>query len=373
MTAPDDTIDGPLDPRLGAIVPVLTQSLGRGDDLGFGLTVMEDGRVLADLRGGWRDRHKTVPFGDTLSCVYSSGKAVLAALLMRAVAEGALDYDAPVADAWSAFGAAGKDRVTVAEAMSHQAGVPGFPDEVDPALWLDWKACCAAIARLSPLWTPGTAHGYHPQTVGYIGGELLRRATGTGVGEQLRALGLDIHCGIAPGSAAAQRIGPMVKPSAPPDLGTIDAPTKAAFLERWSSPAGVSREDWLAAEIPASNCHATSTGLAQLMQAFATGEVDGKSFAGAPAREAAMAERTAGPDRILPFDLAWAAGPMRNRGGYLGPSPAAVGHYGFGGSFVLADPARRLSIAYVPNRMLPVLVGGPRATAILDTVYEALG
>lgn len=353
-------------------MPLLARSLETGDDLGFGLTVLKDGEVLCDLRGGWRDRQKSAPFGDTLVCVYSSGKAVLAALLMGAVDAGQADYERAVADVWPAFAAHGKDRVTLAQALSHQAGIPGIPHEVDPALWLDWEGAAAEIAGLSPLWAPGSGHGYHPQTVGFIGGEILRRTTGNTVGHHLRTLGIDIHCGIGEGSRAAARIGPMVKPPRPPDLGTIDPPTEAAFLKPWSSPAGVAREAWVAAEIPASNMHATSTGLAQIMQAFAAGTVEGTPIAGPDARDAAMRERASGPDRVLPFDLSWAAGLMRNHGGHLGTAPTAVGHYGFGGSFVMADPSRRLSVAFVPNRMVPVLVGGPRAANILSTIDEAL-
>ncbi|MEM9233380.1 MAG: serine hydrolase domain-containing protein [Pseudomonadota bacterium] len=357
-------------PRFGGLADLIRNRVEDGTDLGCGVTVIAHGEVLVDIRAGYADRKKTTAFDDPLLCVYSAGKAVLSALVMRAVSDGHLDYDQRIAEWWPAFGANGKDQLTLGQVLSHQAGLPGFVEETDPAIWLDWEATCARLAEMAPLWPPGTAHGYHPQTVGYLGGEILRRATGETVGQQLISLGVDVHCGMAPEQQA--RAGFMQKPSAAPDLGPLDELKRAAFLLPWSSAARVSRDAWMAAEIPASNMHATSRGLAEVMQAFATGMLHGRPFASTDAREAAMAERVSGPDRVLPFDLAWAAGLMRNRGGHLGPSADAVGHYGFGGSFVVADPGEGLSIAYVPNKMEPILVGGPRATNLLDEIYRVL-
>ena len=365
-----DIVTGDWQPRFNGVADLIASRIEDGTDLGCGVTVIADGEVLADIRAGYANRKKDAPFGDPLLSIYSAGKAVLAALVMKAVAEGELDYDQPVAELWPEFGTAGKDRLTLAQVMSHQAGLPGFTDETDPAIWLDWDATCAKLAAMEPMWAPGTANGYHPQTVGYIAGEAYRRATGRTVGEALRALGLDCYCGMTPEEQA--RAGFMQKPPAPADLGTIDEPTKAAFLKPWSAAAKVSREDWMAAEIPASNMHATARGLAEILQAFATGRINGAAFVPDDAREAAMAERVAGPDKVLPFDLSWGAGVMRNRGGHLGPSASAVGHFGFGGSLGMADPDAGLSVAYLPSRMLGVLVGGERTSHLLDEIYRAL-
>ena len=276
----------------------------------------------------------------------------------------------PVAEYWPAFGAAGKADITLAQALSHQAGLAAFVDPIDPALWFDWDGLCQRLAQQTPLWAPGTASGYHPQTYGFIAGEVLRRTTGRSVGGWLRTIGADVHCGLA--ASAQPRVGRMVKPPAPPVLGELTPLKRAAFLERWSSAASVDRTAWMTAEIPAANMHATSLGLAQMIQPFAIGQFPNGVAVGDAALTAAMAERITGQDLVLPFDLSWAAGVKRNTGEILGPSPTAIGHYGFGGACVIADPAHRLAFAFVPNKMSPDLVADPRVLTLIESVYAAL-
>lgn len=369
MSEPAPPLDGTCDPAFGRVRDVLAASLARGDDLGAGVTAWVGDRCVLDLRGGYTDRKKTAPFGDTLVCVYSCGKAITAALVMAAVETGHLDYDRPVATDWPEFAAAGKANITLAQALSHQGGLAAFTDPIEPSLWIDWEATCAALAAMPPLWTPGEAAGYHPQTFGYIAGEVLRRATGHTIGRHLRALSDDVMCGLGP--AAMARVGAMLKPPAAPDLGELTPLKTAAFLSPWSAAAGVGRDAWMAAEIPASNMHATSAGLANIMRAFATRRL-GPHTISRDVHAAALAERSCREDLVLPFELSWGAGVMRNHGEPLGPSPTAIGHYGFGGACVVADPAAALSFAYVPNKMSPHLVRDPRALNLIEAVYDAL-
>ncbi|MEM9423084.1 MAG: serine hydrolase domain-containing protein [Pseudomonadota bacterium] len=366
----DIPVHGDVDPTFAPLLDMARQSIESGDDLGLGLSIIIDGVPTVNITAGWQDRKKSTSFGDTLVCVYSCGKAILSAFIMAAVERGDLDYERAVADYWPAFATHGKEKITIAQALSHQGGLAAFTDEIDPALWLDWDGLCAALAAMPPLWPPGMNQGYHPQTVGYIGGELLRRTTGKTVGEHLRALDVDVICGID--DTLRSRTGPMVKPKSPPDLGDITPLKQAAFMAKWSSAAGVSREAWAAAEIPASNMHATAHGLANVMQAYATGKINGKHVASEAVRDAAIAERTCRDDLVLPFRLSWGAGVMRNRDGQLGPSDTAVGHYGFGGACVLADPTHSLSFAFVPNKMSPALVADDRVIRLLNKLYALL-
>ncbi|PQA88572.1 serine hydrolase domain-containing protein [Hyphococcus luteus] len=360
-----------------AVGEAFEKNFEEGLELGACFAVVIDGETVVDIRGGFSDKVKETPWTeDTLACIYSSGKAVLSFLMARAVSDGLLDYDAPVAQYWSDFAAEGKEDITVAQMLSHQAGLCGFPEEMSPETWLDWDAICAKLAVMAPLWEPGTANGYHPQTVGFMAGELLRRVTGKSVGQHIEGYeasdGLQIFCGMRADQMA--RAAYMPKPPKAPDLGTINEFKQAAFLKPWSAPAKVAREDWMAAELPASNMHADARSLAKIVHPFANSGnwTDGDPCLSREAIDAALAERIRGDDLVLPFHLSWAAGLMRNINRHFGPNENAFGHAGFGGSCIVVDPENNLTAAYVMNKMSPSLVGDPRAVRLLDAVYTCL-
>ena len=360
-----------------AVRDAFVAAVESGEELGAAFSVFVEGEEVVRLYGGYADRARETPWTeDTLACIYSSGKAAVALLMARASSEGLVDYDAPVARYWPDFAAAGKAKITVAEALSHQAGLAGFAEAMAPEDWLDRDKIAARLAVMAPLWPPGSASGYHPQTFGFIADEIYARATGRRIADALRAdfadaFGLRIHCGLRPVEAA--RTAYMPKPPRPPDLGPLTPLKEYAFLKPWSAPARVAREAWLAASLPASNMHADAAALAEIVHPFAHGgRFRGRTILSADAIAAALEERICSDDLVLPFRLSWAAGLMRNINGHFGPSPSACGHAGFGGSCVVVDPPHRLSAAYVMSRMSPHLVGDPRALRLLDVVYDAL-
>lgn len=368
---------GVIDDRFLDVGTAFAKNFSDGHEIGACFSAIIDGELVVDIRGGWRERHQETPWAeDTIACIYSSGKAVLALLIARAVSEGRLEYDAPVARAWPEFATNGKEAITLAQVMSHQDGLVAFPEETPPETYLDWAAACAGIENMAPLWPPGTANGYHPQTFGFIAGEILRRATGKTVGELLAGVGaaedLQVFCGLTPEQMA--RVAQMQKPPRPPDLGDINEFKKLAFLSRSSAPARAGKEEWMAAQIPASNMHADARSLARLLWPLAN---EGRNAAGdlyvdPGVVEAMLAERARGDDLVLPFHLSWSAGLMRNINRHFGPNENAFGHAGFGGSCIVIDPENRLVAAYVMNKMSPHLVGDPRPLALLAALYAVL-
>ena len=372
-----DNSAGFLDTRFAAVAEAFAENFSGDGEIGAGFAASIDGQLVVDIRGGWRDRRRETPWtDDTISCVYSTGKAVVALLVAREVSNGRLDYDAPIAAYWPEFAANGKDNITLAQAMSHQDGLVAFPDGTPSETYLDWEAARAVIADMTPLWTPGTANGYHPQTFGFIAGEVLRRVTGSSVGALLRGaredFDCDIYCGLT--SAEIARVAPMQKPPRPPDLGEINEYKKLAFLTRSSIPARAGKEEWMAAEIPASNVHTDARSLAALLSPLANGgkRPDGTSFIAPDIIKEALAERIRGDDLVLPFNLSWSAGIMGNINRHFGPNEMAFGQAGFGGSCVVIDPDNRLTAAYAPNKMSPHLVGDPRALRLINAVYASL-
>lgn len=336
-------------------------------------SVLVEGEAVVDLWAGHADTARTTPFTDsTLTSVFSTGKAVMAILMATAVGAGQIDYDQPVASLWPEFGAAGKAEVTVAQLMSHQSGLPGFSEAVDPTIWFDVSAVLSRLAAQAPMWASGTASGYHPITVGYLANEVYRRATGRTMGQALRQDFPDLDLWIGLPESEHGRVAQMRKPTAAPSLGVIDPIKQAAFLDRGSAPGGRGSAAWRKMEIPSANLHGTALGLAKMLGVVANGGVlDGRSVLSAGTLDQLTRERIHGPDKVLPYTISWAAGLMRNDGlKVFGPNDA-LGHYGWGGSMAMADPSRKLSAAYVMTRQSPHLIGDPRPKRLLDALYAA--
>ncbi len=353
-------------------------NFARGEELGARFALVHKGELLVDLWAGHADRARSQPFDErTLTPIFSTTKAIAALLIARLVDQGRLDYAQPVAEVWPDFGEAGKAQITIEQALSHQAGLSGFPDETDPAIWFDWDATCAKLAAMAPMWPPGTASGYHPVAYGYLAGEIFRRVDGRTMGTALREdlagpFDLDLWIGLP--DAEHGRCADLQRPPAFPDFGEINEPTRAAFLQPWSSPAGRGQAEWRRVEIPSANGHATAPALAQLMGALSNGGwLDGEMIL-TPALIAEMSrERIAGQDLVLPFVMSWGAGVMRNEALHpWGPGDATFGHSGWGGSCAFADPETGIAGAYVMNKQSAHLLGDPRAKRLIEAAYAAL-
>lgn len=349
---------------------------GLSDELGAGFAAVRNGEVVADLFGGWANRERTRPWTrDTIVPVYSSTKGVAAIVAAWCVAQGLLDYDAPVASLWPEFGVHGKERVSVAQALAHQAGVPGFLAPIDPDLWLDPPACAAAIAALEPLWAPGSASGYHPLTWGYIAGEIVQRAAKRSLGTILREeicqpLGLDFRIGTP--EAEHARAAEIRKPSQGGDFGEITPPRKAAFFTKWAAPVRGSAQ-WRKIEIPSANGHGTALALARLNEVYASGgSIGGARLLSQQAFDVLTAPRFLGADLVLPFEVDWRTGILGNHNRFYGPNPEAFGHSGSGGSCGFGDPVAGVSAAYVMNRQSHHIMGDPRPLKLIDALYSCL-
>lgn len=349
-------------------------------EIGAAFCFIQDGETLVDIHGGHADRKQTAPWTEqTIVPVFSTGKAITALTVAWLVDQGRLDYDAPVAEIWPEFAQAGKGEVTLAEMLSHQAGLPGYPEEMEPSDWFDRERMEERFAAMEPMWPLREGTGYHPISFGVLADAVVRRADehGRTVGRILKDViagprGIDFQIGVPESDHA--RAAEHVLPPRAPNLGKMNAEKEAAFLKPWSSPGRRGTAAWRSAELPAANGHGTAQALARLMAVFATGGLlDGERLVAEETVAAALRLRASGPDRVLPFDLAYAAGVMINRdSGHYGPEPATVGHYGFGGSCAFADPERAISGSYVMNRQMDVLVGDARATALITAAYGCL-
>ncbi|MBA3047968.1 serine hydrolase domain-containing protein, partial [Brevundimonas sp.] len=184
--------------------------------------------------------------------------------------------------------------------------------------------------------------------------------------------GLDLWIGLP--ESEHDRVAQMKKPTAAPDLGTIDAVKRAAFLDTGSAPGGRGSAEWRTMELPSANLHGTAKDLARIMGVVANGGIlEGRPVLSPGVLAEMLRERIHGRDKVVPFDVSWAAGLMRNEGLHIfGPNPTAAGHCGWGGSCAFADPDARAAGAYVMTRQSPHLVGDPRAQRLIDALYAGL-
>lgn len=379
MTANPPEIHGFAAPGFEPVRDVFADNWRQSDEIGAAFAAHIRGEPVVDLWAGWADRQRTRPWAEnTIVPVFSTGKAVTALAMAWLADQHEVDYEARVADYWPEFAASGKAGVTVAQALSHQAGLSGISEPMEAGDWFDRDLIERKLAAQAPLWPLSEGgSGYHPITFGFIADAIAQRTDGRSTGALLREeicgpRGIDFFIG-TPESEHA-RCAEHVLPPRTPNLGKLNPVKEAAFLKPWSSPGRRGAVEWRKAEFPAANGHGTARAISALMGVFANaGKLGEERLVSEAVIAAAMAERVSGPDRVLPFDLSFGAGVMRNKGAWAyGPEENAVGHYGFGGSCGFADPVRGLSGSYVMNRQMDVLVGDERATRLIAALYGCL-
>jgi CubicO group peptidase (beta-lactamase class C family) len=394
-------IHGTCDPRFARVREVFERNFREADEIGAAVSVTLDGESVIDLWGGHVDKARTQPWErDTLVNVYSTTKGMTALCAHRLVERGELDLDAPVAEYWPEFAAAGKDSLPVRYLLSHQAGLPAIEAPLPTEALFDWDTMASAVAAQKPWWKPGEKHGYHALTFGWLVGELVRRVSGRSLGTYFREefakpLDLDFHIGLdAEHDARTSPLFQAVEPpgDAPPAAGGDPAApdpladfmkqlrdpktmTGAAFSNPQQKPGLVNTREWRGAEIPAANGHGTARALARVYGALARGgEVDGVRILEADSIRRATEEQASGPDAVLGgFPMRFGLGFMlRQRFMPMGRSDGAFGHPGNGGSIGFCDPELGVGFGYTMNQMTQGLAGGTGAWAMIQVLFEDL-
>lgn len=356
---------------------------------GAAVAVYRDGRKVVDLWAGTKDVDGTQPWQHgTAQVVRSATKGVAAAVPLVLQQRGDLDLDAPLAAYWPEFKAHGKERLLVRHVLNHRAGLPVLDRPLTPEAALDPQRGPEAVAAQAPAWEPGTDHGYHALTYGWLLDELVRRVTGRRTGEWLAAevagpLGLDLWLGLPESETA--RVGRTGRVDGPEPAGGLRSRPKRSVTEAYDDPDSLTRRAfaaitpfpdqndpaYLAAALPATNGIATADGLARFYAAL-IGEVDGVRLFEPATVELARAEESAGPDRILVVNTRFGLGYMLH--GTASPllGPGSFGHPGRGGALGFADPESGIAFGYVTNGLRKTVTADPRAQALVRAVRTAL-
>lgn len=374
-------VHGQVDPAFEAVRTAFATNFSDHDDIGAACCVYRHGRPVVDLWAGFADLPAGRPWRErTLQLVFSATKGVTATTVLTLVEQGRIDLDAPLARYWPEFAANGKADIPVRWIMSHRAGLPAIEGDFTLPQALAGDAIVSALAAQAPVWEPGSTHGYHVRSFGWLLGELVRRVTGQSLGRYFHdtiavPFGLDFFIGLP--ATEQRRCATII----PPDnalpfldlLGPDALTTRAmngpsglfAYTEMWNRP------EVLAAELPSSNGVGTARALARLYAAV-VGTVDGKRLLSPATVEAARTVEAEGPDRviILPssYGLGYARAPMLP----TSCAPESFGHPGAGGSLGFADPTHALGFGYVTTRMKFDAGHDPRTEGLVAAVYESL-
>jgi CubicO group peptidase (beta-lactamase class C family) len=364
--------------------------IAAGREVGVQVAAYRDGRLAVDTWGGIADpaTGRRVD-GDTLFNVYSVTKAVAATALHVQAERGLIDYDASIVKYWPEYGARGKAKTTVRDALTHRACVPQMPEGVTPEMMCDWGAMTRAIADLAPLAEPGTKTLYLSMTFGWIIGELVRRtdpthrSLGRFVREEIAAplRAPDLWIGVP--DEVAPRIARQIDAMAPvppeylPPLFLASMPSAVAL-----HPSVFERPDVRRAEVAGVGGIFTARSEARFWAMLANGgELDGVRLLSRE-RVASFSTPRANAEEADPVMFNFPI-PISSGGFWLGGpnppvcsprSPRAICHPGQGGSIGWADPDLNLAVAICHNRLFnPTTLAEDALLVVANAVRDALG
>jgi len=367
---------------------LLEDQIARGTQLGTQVCAYRNGKLIVDTWAGAMGPADPRPVSaDTLFSSFSTTKGVAATALHILADRGLIDYDAPVARYWPAFGKHGKERITVAQAMSHQAGLHAVPRPLTADFICDWEAGLRWIEQGTPAWEPGTATGYHAITFAWVAGGIVQYASGRHIArvieEDIAApLGVagEMYIGIPDG--VESRLATLEQPGAAGGGQPMQIPPDSDFFKAMPPDTDFSYDDMRIRKacLPSANGHFTARALARMYGALANGgEIDGVRLV-SPARIGQMQKlMTDAPDRVImgmPLRKSigfFMGGKIAGAHGAMGPREGAFGHPGAGGSIGFADPEAGLGVAVTINKMQTTLQAEGPTFEICELIRNELG
>jgi CubicO group peptidase (beta-lactamase class C family) len=372
--------------------PLFQENFAKFGELGAAVSVWQNGKPLLDLYGGFRDRRREQPWAeDTLVLVWSATKGLGSACLLHVLQEHKIDIEQGVGEFWPEFAQAGKEKITLAQFMSHQAGLAALDRQVDI---LNYTAVIDALEKQEPNWPPGTAHGYHARTFGFLLDELVRRIAGVRLDEYWRTtfaepLDLDLWIGLPAKENARVATIYAAKAGQPAELQKfyVDAATKGTFAHKvFTSPRGLSAVSEM--NKPEIRAHplvslggiGSANSLAKFYAMLANGgHLGDRQFFSETTLNWMSTTLTDGMDSVFQIPTAFSAGFMKEArdstkkifGGSKKP-PVRLGPFGqpgAGGSHAFADPENNLSFAYVMNQMEQTVLPNEKSLRLVNAIY----
>jgi CubicO group peptidase (beta-lactamase class C family) len=366
--------------------PLFRENFEKFGELGAAVSIWQDGKSVIDLFGGFCDAGHEKPWkSETLVLVWSATKGIGSACVLHVLQEHRININRRVAEFWPEFAQAGKEKITLSQLLSHQAGLCAVDARVEI---LDYGAVIRALEVQKPLWLPGTAHGYHARTFGFLLDELVRRIVGKRLSQYWREvfaqpLELDLWIGLPAEQNSHVATVYAAKSGRPPEPKKFysDLTTPGTLARKtFSSPFGLKSISEMnnpairAEPIVSFGGIGTASSLAKFYSMLANGgKLDGQTFFSEETIASMTTTLTDGMDRVFQIPTAFSAGfmkdPQHATRRMFGTSPNAFGHPGAGGSHGFADPETRISFAYVMNQMEQSLLPNEKSLRLVDAIY----
>lgn len=366
--------------------PLFQENFERFGELGAALSVWQNGKSIVDLSGGYQDARREQPWtADTLVLIWSATKGLGSACVLHVLQEHKIDIDQRVAEFWPEFAQAGKETITIAQLLSHQSGLVALDRQVDVE---DYEAVIHALEAQTPIWPPGTAHGYHARTFGFLLDELVRRIAKKALSVYWKEifaepLKLDIWIGLpeSKNSRVATMYAAKTGKPAEPKQFYVDLVTPGTLARKvFTSPrglhavSGMNNPSIRAEAIVSFGGIGSASALAKFYAMLAnSGELDGRRFFAEKAMGWMKTTLADGVDRVFQIPTAFSAGFMKDsqsaRHRVFGRSTSSFGHPGAGGSHAFADPENKISFAYVMNQMEQSLLPNDKSLRLVDAIY----
>src|SRR5438094_1934133 len=374
------------------LTPLFRENFEKFGELGAAASILQNGKPLIDLYSGFCDaRHEKPWEANTLVLVWSATKGIGSACVLHVLQEHRIGIDRCVAEFWPEFAQAGKEKITLSQLLSHQAGLCALDARVDI---LDYGAVITALEVQKPLWLPGTAHGYHARTFGFLLDELVRRIAGKTLSDYwqqnfARPLDLDFWIGLPKKENPCVATIYAAKPGKPPESKNrqsgsdfyLDLVTPGTLARKtFTSPYGLhviskmNNPSIRAKPIVSFGGIGSASALAKFYSVLANGGKLGEQIFFSEETISWMTTTLSdGMDRVFQIPTAFSAGFMKDPRNAVrrifGPSPNAFGHPGAGGSHAFADPENRISFAYVMNQMEQQILPNERSLRLVDAIY----
>jgi len=369
--------------------PLFHENFEKFGELGAAVSVWQNGKPLIDLYGGFCDTSGEKPWtSDTLVLIWSATKGIGSTCVLHALQQQKIELNQAVAEFWPEFVRANKDGITLGQLLSHQAGLCALDQRVDV---LDYDGVVRALEVQEPLWPPGTAHGYHARTFGFLLDELIRRTTGKTLSDYwqenfARPLGLDFWIGLPEKKNSRVATIYAAKSGKPPEPAQFyrDLVTPGTLARKtFTSPYGLNviskmNDPEIRAQPNVSfGGIGSASALAKFYSVLANGgELNGQTFFSQETIERMTTTLSDGIDRVFQIPTAFSAGLMKDSRDAVrrmfGPYATSFGHPGAGGSHAFADPENTIAFAYVMNQMEQSVLPSEKSLRLVNAIYELL-